>query len=133
MRFSPFMSHYSLSLSLLKRPINFKEKFIRNNTVKISQKKKTGGEVRSTNNKSKHAILESQTALKPTYNRPFSTFDMNTFEKLCRYHWKERPRISKTAKFETNQDTASQSHKHFSHHTNVCKFSQLCRAISSPP
>ena len=71
MRFSPFMSHYSLSLSwkgLLALKKNSSEiilsKFHR-------KKKKTGGEVRSTNTKSNHAILESQTALKPTYNRPF--------------------------------------------------------------
>ena len=132
MRFPPFMSHYSP----LKRPIDFTEKFFRNNTVRISQKNKTEGEVRSTNNKSTHAILELQTALKPSYNRPFSTFDMNTFEKLCRHHWERRPRISKTAKFDSDllktiKDKAFQSHKHFPHHTNGCKFSQLCGAIPS--
>ena len=79
-----------------------------------SNKRSKERQGRSTNNKSHHAILKLQTALKPSYNRPFSTFDMNTFEKLCRYHWKEHPRISKTATFEsdlltTNQDNAPES------------------------
>ena len=57
--------------------------------------------------------------------------------------WEERLKIIKIARFEidllkTNEGIAPQSRETLQtsislcpHHTNVCKFSQLCKAISS--
>ena len=80
----------------------------------------------------------------------FSTFDMDKFEKICGHHRKERLKISKISKFESDllkayKDTAPQSRKILltfvwwgaqtcppPHHTKVCLFPQLTRvAISS--
>ena len=96
-----------------------------------------------------------------TSNRPFhffSTFDMGKLGQNRRHQWKERLKISKIAKFESDlfktiEDTAPQSREflhtfvwwgrklaptppplppsHHHHHINVHKFSQLCRAIPS--
>ena len=72
---------------------------------------------------------------------------MDTLGKTLRHYWKDCLNISKIAKFlsdllKTNEDTPSQSHeilrtfvwwghKLVPHHTSVCKFSQLCGAVSS--
>ena len=77
---------------------------------------------------------------------------MEKLRKICWHHWKERPKISKIAKFEsdllkTNKDTAPQSREILQtfvwwpgaqtcpphHHANVCKFSLPRRVISSLP
>ena len=72
-------------------------------------------------------------------NNVFSTFDMEQLGKILPDHWKERLKIIKTDKFEsdllkTHEDIALQSCKNlqmfgcqgaslFPHHTNVCSFS----------
>ena len=71
---------------------------------------------------------------------------MDKFGKIRQHHTKECLKISEIAKFEshllkTNKDTASQSreilqtfvrwgHKLAPYHTNICKLSQLCQAMS---
>ena len=52
----------------------------------------------------------------------FSTFDVDKLGKICRQHWKERPKISKIAKFESDlvkpgDNIAPQSGENF---TDVC-------------
>ena len=73
---------------------------------------------------------------------------MDRFGQIRRHHRKERLKISKITKFESDllkayKGTAPQNsrnctdvcvvvgHKLVPSHTNVCKFSQLCRATSS--
>ena len=74
---------------------------------------------------------------------------MDKLRKIRGHHWKERRKISKSAKFEsdllkTNEDINSSSKsRNFNGrltvggtnlpppHTNVCRFSQLYRATSS--
>ena len=78
---------------------------------------------------------------------------MDKLRNIRRHHWKERLKIGKLGKFEsdlskTNEDIAPQrseilqtfvwrggggggGHILATNHTNVCKFSQLCTAISS--
>ena len=74
---------------------------------------------------------------------------MDMFRKICRHHRKERLEITKIGKFESDllkakKDTAPQNSRNFTdvcmvgegghklvpNHTNVYKFSQLCRATS---
>ena len=61
------------------------------------------------------AYNPTQTSVsKQTFSRFFSTFDMDKLGKIRGHHWKERLKISKSAKFEsdllkTNEDTAPQS------------------------
>ena len=37
-----------------------------------------------------------------TFSRFFSPFDMDKFGKICQHHWKERLKINKIAKFESD-------------------------------
>ena len=85
--------------------------------------------------------------------RFFSTFDPDKLGKTRRHHWKELPKISKIAQFEsdllkTKDDSVLKVAKFYRrlyggwgggggaetcpppHHTNVCKFLQLSGAIS---
>ena len=78
-------------------------------------------------------------------NRPFYgflTFDMDKLGIIRRHHWKERLKISKAAKFDsdllTNEDIAplrrlygADAPLSLPHDTNVCKSSKLCGAVSS--
>ena len=96
-----------------------------------------------------------------SFNRPFHCFfqllTWTSVGYIRRHHWKEHLTTSKIAKFEsdllkTNEETTSQSREilqtfvwcvcggggsNFApslpspYHTNICKFSQLCGAISS--
>ena len=75
----------------------------------------------------------------------FSTSDMDQLRKILAHHWKERLKISKIAKFETdllktNEDIAPRQNREIlqidvcitcPHHTNVCKLKQLCGALYS--
>ena len=74
---------------------------------------------------------------------------MDKLRNIRRHHWKEHLKIADIAKFEsnllkTNEEIAPRrceilqtsvwwgwGHKLAPHHTNVCKLSQLCTAISS--
>ena len=61
----------------------------------------------------------------------FSIFDIDKFGKICRHHWKERLKISKLAKFEsdllkTNKDIPPQSGK-------ILQIYVWCGAQTCPP
>ena len=85
------------------------------------------------------------------FNRPFYgflTFDMDKLVIIRRHHWKERLKISKAAKFESdllkpvsNEDITPRRlygedapppppTPPLPHDTNVCKSSKLCGALS---
>ena len=80
------------------------------------------------------------------FNRPFYgflTFDMDKLGIIRRHHWKERLKISKAAKFESdllkpvsNEDITPPRRLYgedappLPHDTNVCKSSKLCGALS---
>ena len=81
-----------------------------------------------------HAVLF------PTKEPFFSTFCWDQLAKIRQYHLKERPKITRVAKFKNDllkANNSSSKSQNFTegqvrvpHHTSICKISRLCGVIA---